>query len=84
MAPRKRKLSLPDGREVEATIMPFQSGGEHWTEYLVEDGSVIRMKLVATDILRLDGEYDDQGNPMYIIQSTNVTAVTAPDELRRS
>jgi hypothetical protein len=83
MPPRKRKVKLPDGREVEATVLPFQAGGEHWNEYLVDDGTVVRMKLVVTEILRLEGEYDREGNPGYLVNSQNVVNVSAPDELRR-
>ncbi len=80
---QKKKITLPDGREVEGTVMPYQTGREEWNEYLVEDGTIIRMKLVATEIVRLDGEYDPQGNPAYVIQSTNVTSVSAPDDLKK-
>ena len=79
-----RKRTVPwDGREVQATVMPFQTGGEHFNEYLVEDGTVIKLKLVVTEILRLDDEYDSEGNPIYIVASANVPFVSAPDELRR-
>ena len=81
--PGKRNITLPDGRQVEATVMTFRAGGEHWNEYLVDDGSVVKVKLVATEILRLDGEYDPSGNPIYLMGSTNVMAVDAPENLRR-
>ena len=80
---RKRKLKLPTGQEVDATVLSFQAGGEHWNEYLVDDGTVIRVKLVATEVLRLDGQYDAQDNPVYLVQSTNVMAVSSPDKLKR-
>lgn len=64
--------------------MPFQTGGEHWNEYLVDDGTVVRVKLVVTQIIRLDGEYDAQGDPLYSVQSTTVSSITAPEELRQS
>ncbi len=80
---RKRKVRLADGSFAEGTLMPFQTGGEHWNEYLVEDGSVLRVKLVATEVIRLDGQYDQEGNPVYILNSTNVMVVSAPDDLRR-
>lgn len=83
MPPKKRRITLPDGREIEAIVMPFQTGGEHWNEYLLDDGSVIRIKLVVTEILRGEGEYDPQGNPGYLVQSTNVTVVSAPDDLKK-
>jgi hypothetical protein len=63
--------------------MPFQTGGEHWNEYLLDDGTVLRMKLVVTEVVRLEGMYDLKGDPSYAVQSTNVTAVSAPDELRK-
>ncbi len=63
--------------------MTFQTGGEHWNEYIVEDGSLLRVKLVATEVIRLDDQYDQEGNPVYILNSTNVMVVAAPDDLRR-
>jgi hypothetical protein len=80
---RKRTIRLPDGRDVQATVLTFRGSDEPWTEYLVDDGTVIRIKIVATEVLRLDGEYDPTGNPQYLVQTSNVMAVSAPDELRR-
>ncbi len=80
---RKKKTRLPDGRMVEGSSVPFQTGGEHWNEYLIEDGSMLKVKLVATDIIKVDGEYDDQGNPLYALHSTQVVVVDSPDDLRR-
>lgn len=80
---RKKKVRLADGSFIEGTIVPFQSGGEHWNEYLAEDGSVLRVKLVATEIVRMDGQYDQEGNPVYIMNSTNVMVVSAPEDLKR-
>ena len=63
--------------------MTFRSGGEHWNEYLVDDGSVIKIKLVATEVVRLDDKFDQAGNPIYLVQSTYVMAVDAPEQLRQ-
>jgi hypothetical protein len=81
---RKKKVPLSDGRVIEGTIMPFQTAGEHWNEYLVDDGTVVRIKLVVKEIVRLDGEYDARGDPLYTVESTNVSAISAPEDLRRS
>ncbi|CAN5737902.1 hypothetical protein BH24ACT22_BH24ACT22_05450 [soil metagenome] len=64
--------------------MPFQTGGEHWNEYLVDDGTVVRVKLVVKEIIRLDGEYNDQGDPIYTVESTSVSAISVPEELWQS
>lgn len=63
--------------------MTFQTHGEHWNEYLIDDGSLLKLKPVVTEVLRVEGQYDAAGNPAYLVQSTNVVAVDAPEELRR-
>ena len=83
MPQKKRKIPTPDGREVDAVFMPFQQGAEHWNEYLVDDGTVVRIKLVVTEILKVEGEYDQQGNPIYVVQSTSVMSVNAPENLMK-
>lgn len=80
---RKKKARLPDGRVLEGSVMPFQTGGEHWNEYLVDDGTVLRVKLVATEVIRVDGQYDQEGNPLYVLHSTQVMVVDSPEDLRR-
>jgi hypothetical protein len=82
MPGNKRKVNF-GGQQVEATVMPYQTGAENWNEYLVDDGTVIRVKLVVTEVLRVEGSYDQQGNPLYLINSTNVTTVSSPDNLRQ-
>lgn len=80
---RTTKVKLPDGREVDAVELGFQTGGEHWNEYVLDDGSVVKIKLVVTNVVRIEGEYDPTGAPVYLAQSTNVMAVSPPDSLRK-
>jgi hypothetical protein len=63
--------------------MDINQTNEYWNQYLLDDGTVIKMKLVATKVLRVDNKYDQEGNPLYIIQSTNVTSVNALDNLKK-
>lgn len=79
---RRRRIRLGD-QEVEAVQLTFQSAGENWNEYLVNDGTVIKLKPVATEILRVADQYDPDGNPVYVVRSANVVVVSAPDNLRR-
>ena len=80
---RKKRVVLGTGQEVDGTEIGYRSSGEHWNEYLADDGSVIRVKLVVTDIVRVDGVFDAQGQPAYLVQSSNVVSVSAPEDLRR-
>lgn len=79
---RKRKINI-GGQEIEAVEVPFQTGAEHWNEYVLQDGSVLKLRTVTTEILRLVDRFDAEGNPQYVMKSTNVLAVSAPDDLRR-
>lgn len=71
------------GEEVEALAIDVNQTNEYWNQYMLDDGTVIKMKLVATKVLRVDNKYDNEGNPLYIIQSTNITSVNAPDNLKK-
>jgi hypothetical protein len=75
-------VPTPDGPR-EGTELGFRASAENWNEYLLDDGTVLRLKLIVTSVVRIDGEYDNEGNPAYLAQSTNVLAVSSPDELRR-
>ena len=77
---RKRKIDLGDGNKVDVTVLGFRSLGENWNEYLADDGTVIRIKLVVQEVFRVDGQVDEQGQPVYLIKSQNVTNVSAVAE----
>ena len=82
-AMRTRKVLGPDGEQHSAAELGFRVSGEHWNEYLADDGTVIRLKPVVTQLLRIEGMYDPQGDPVYIVNSTNVVTVSAPESLRK-
>ena len=71
------------GRQVQATPIDVNQSGERWNEYFLEDGTVLKMKLVLKKVYKVDGEYDEEGNPVYVMQSTNVTTVSSPNDLKR-
>ncbi len=72
------------GREVEAVEVPINQSAEQWNQYLLEDGTVLRLKPVATAALRVVGVFDEEANPVYVMKSTNVVTVQAPESMRRS
>jgi hypothetical protein len=77
-----RKIRHSTGEEVEADVIGFRATGEHWNEYLLDDGTVFRIKLVLTEIARLKDQYDPKGDPVYAATHTQVTAVDSPESLR--
>jgi len=77
------KFKLPNGDQVDAEPVDINQASENWNQYLLEDGTVIKMKSVATRVVRLAGQYDQVGNPVYFINSTNVVSVECPDNLKK-
>jgi hypothetical protein len=73
------KIKGPDGRDHDATAVGFQNAREYWNEYLLDDGTIIRLKLVATEVLRLDDMRDQNGAPVYVVKSTNVIVANPPE-----
>lgn len=82
MDERRRKVRLGES-EVDALEMPFQNVAEHWNEYLLQDGSVLRLKSVVTDILKLENRFDGEGNPQYLVKSAQVVSVSASERARK-
>ena len=78
----KVKLNL-GGKEVWGELIPVQDAKEGWSQYLLADGSIVKMKVVVTDVFRVENEYDAEGNPIYYVKSSNVVSVNASEELRR-
>ena len=72
------------GKEVDALSIRFKSVREEWNEYNLEDGTTLKMKSVASDILRVIDHYDQEGNPVYIVKSTNLVVVDSPDNLKKT
>lgn len=80
---KAEKFKLPDGNFVDAEKIDINSSSENWNQYLLDDGTILKMKLVATKIVRLVNQYDQSGNPVYFVNSTNVVSVDCPDSLKK-
>ncbi len=77
---RKIKVNYK-GQLVDAVEMDFKAT-EEWNEYELSDGTILRMKAVTSNIIKVLGEYDDDGNPVYMVKSSNVLGVSAPKNLK--
>ena len=74
MAEIKRKLQV-FGFEVDVSEIPITEATEHFNQYTLEDGSIIKVKGTATKVLRVDNQFLPDGNPVYIVYMTAVTSV---------
>ena len=84
MSPVRRKIKVnPEADPKESELIDVTDSKENWNEYLLADGTVLKMKGVLTEVWRVLDEFDADGNPRYILKSSNITSVNAPDTLRR-
>jgi hypothetical protein len=80
----ERNIKVPfEGKIVEGLEMDFKSVKEDWNEYQVNDGAIIRMKVVVTNIAKIPDKYDPEGHPIYVVKSSNVLSTSAPEKLKK-
>lgn len=80
----KVPMQSPTGPvEKEGTIVNFKPSPGTPDEYKLEDGTKLLIKQSVIQIVRIDGEFDNQGNPTYIVQTTQMIAVDSPESLKR-
>ena len=65
-----------DGKPMEGERIDFTPVDEPWSRYRLNDGTVVRLKLVVADIVRLPGSSPE--DPQLLVRSSNVMAVESP------
>jgi hypothetical protein len=68
---------------VSGASLGFDAKAENWQQYQLDDGSVLKIKLVLLDVIKLDGEFNDNGDPVYQFAAQQIVTVVVPDELKR-
>lgn len=71
------KISLPNFGMVEGVPVSVEESVERWTELKLADGSVLRIKPQVIRVIRANGKYDPEGNPLYIVQGGQMMVVTS-------
>ena len=80
---RTRLPTPPDGAMREVELATVSQSNEHTNTYQLQDGTLISLRAVVTEIWHVLGQYDQDGNPMFIVKSGNMVTVTAPEHMRR-
>lgn len=63
------------GRQVEAQRVEFLTRREGWNEYQLTDGTILRMKTVVSEVIKVLDETNAEGNQIYQVRSTNLVWV---------
>jgi hypothetical protein len=84
MAVRRAKISPGPGQPLkDAVSVDVLESKEPWTEVHLDDGTVLRMKMVVAEVWRIENEHDQEGNPIYSIKAQAMMNTNAPDELKK-
>jgi hypothetical protein len=65
------------GIDVPVTDVPVVELEERFIQYTLADGSILKVKNVATSILRVNDQYLPDGNPVYLVLSAPVVSVVS-------
>jgi len=73
-----------DAPEYEMTPVEIEKSEESWVKLYLEDGTLLRVKIVVSKVGRsIDKPVPGRnGEPLYHIQSGTVVVADVPDELR--
>jgi hypothetical protein len=77
----KRKFTL-QGQEVWGEEVEFEPEHEGRNTYILQDGTKLKMRTVLNEVYRLDA-YKPDGEPLYMVNSTNVVTAIVPERLKR-
>jgi len=77
----KRLINLGD-RQVEGQTVRFEPKSEPWCEYKCADGTTIRLKVVVSEIVRLDDVFNEDREPVYVVRSANTVSCDVPEGLK--
>jgi hypothetical protein len=79
MPEHKKKIPIL-GLELEVSSVPIRRATEFFNEYELEDGSVLKVKNVATSVLRVDGQFNPvDGKPVYLVLTAPVVSVESAE-----
>ena len=85
MVAKKKKAKDATGRDVEGVVVAVEETVERASEVKLEDGTILRARLSVDEAIRLDDQYDNEGNPVYVIKSaTLISIVHVDEELKRT
>ena len=68
------KKAVPE-TVVKLTPVKFSSVSEHWSEYALNDGSIVRIRPIITDVERHVGQFSPTGEPIYQVKAALIVEV---------
>jgi hypothetical protein len=73
--------ALPQGRMKDVSVVKTK---EAWNEFKLSDGTVLLVKPAIVEARRVIGQYNPDGEPLYVISIAMVTRTRAPQSLKQN
>jgi len=68
-----------EGKLIDGDSLDFDIVKEHWNEYQLENGGVVRVRIVPAEMI-LTQERNPQGKPLVVVQSSILIQYREPGE----
>jgi hypothetical protein len=83
--PETRKKFPLLGTEIEVADVPIRKSEEMFNHYELEDGTLLKVKNVATSIFRVEGQFNPppDGRPIYLVLTSPVISVESSPLTKR-
>ena len=78
-------VTLPDGSQKHGVEVQVVESTEKWSEFTLQDGSTVRAKAVLASAIRLEGEFDTNGRPIYVLNASMnaITSYSPPEFMKK-
>ena len=85
MTERQVRVRDQEGNLVEGVVVSVVESIERFSEVRLEDGTMLKTKLSPVEAVRVNGQWDADGSPIYVLKTQNVVAVSeSPSNLKRT
>lgn len=79
----KRKIRLGENEFMAEEVEFEVPDGEKWNKYILHDGTELKLKAVVAEILRVEGQYNQNGDPVYTVNASLILNSNSPENLKR-
>ena len=82
MADRRKSVDM-FGMSSDGVLIDIVESIDRFSEVKLADGTTLKTKMVALEAVRLDNQWDAEGNPVYHLKSQNIVVADAPLHLKK-
>lgn len=82
MAEGRKSVNIA-GMSVNGVPIDIVESIDRFSEVKLADGTTLKTKMVALEVVRLDNQWDAEGNPVYHLKSQNIVVADTPLHLKK-